>query len=297
MSTASHIRASRLLVAGVCLAALAGSSTALARAGASGKVTIASHKIGSATAKCPHGTGVIAGGFDSPGFSPGNNQAAAVRIGSQRTGTRKLKTTGYNFGDQAGALKSFAYCSRAGRRVRVASDKVFVAPQSPGVAVATCPGRSRVVAGGFASPGFSAAAAPRVITLTSKRVGPDQWRVEGFNLGDDNGGNNSTDPHPGTLIAYAFCLDDAPKVIVRHKRVSAGARGQVKSFEVSCPRRMRALSGGFDGNIYLSANATAAGTVVSRRTAHGRAWGFGAVSISERSAKATGYAYCVPRHR
>ena len=179
-----------------------------------------------------------------------------ARIGSQRTGKRRLKTTAYNFGDQSGVLNSIAYCSRAGRKVRVASDKVFVGPQSAGVAVATCPGRSRVVAGGFASPGFSAAAAPRVITMTSKRVGPDQWRVEGFNLGNDNG-NNTSDPHPGTLIAYAYCLDDAPKIIVRHRRVAAGVRGQVKTYKVRCPRRTRALSGGFDGNIYLSANATA----------------------------------------
>ena len=160
-----------MIAACACLAALAGSSVALARGGASGKVTIDSHKIGSATAKCPRGKGVIAAGFDSPGFSPGNNQAAAVRIGSQRVGNRKLKTTGFNFGDETGVLKSLAYCSRSGRRVRVASEKVFVGPQSAGVAVATCPGQSKVVGGGFASPGFSAAAAPRVITLTSKRVG------------------------------------------------------------------------------------------------------------------------------
>ncbi len=287
----------RLLALCALLTLAVGGSVALARGGASGKVTIDSHKIGSATAKCPRGTGVIAGGFDSPGFSPGNNQAAAVRIGSQRVGSRKLKTTGYNFGDESGVLKSLAYCSPRGRGIRVGSDKVFVGPQSAGVAVATCPGSSRAVAGGFASPGFSAAAAPRVITLTSKRVGPNQWRVEGFNLGDDNNGNNSSDPHPGTLIAYAYCLDDAPKIVVRHKRVAAGLRGQVKSFKVHCPRRMRALSGGFDGNIYLSANATASGAVVSRRADHGHAWRFGALSISERSAKSTGYAYCVPRHR
>ena len=71
----------------------------------------------------------------------------------------------------------------------------------------------------------------------------------------------------------------------------------MKSFKVPCPRRMRALSGGFDGNIYLSANATAAGTIVSRRTGHGHAGRLGALSISERSARVTGYAYCVPKHR
>jgi len=296
MPRTSQIRTTHLIVLATCLAALAASSVALARGGASSKVTIDGHKIGSATAKCPRGTGVIAAGFGSPGFSPGDNGAAAVRIGSQRVGTRKLKTTGFNFGDESGVLNSAAYCSRMGRRVRVASEKTFVGPQSPGVAIATCPAGSKAVAGGFASPGFSAASSPRVITLTSKRVGPDQWRVEGFNLGDD-GGNNSSDPRPGTLIAYAYCVEDAPRLVVRRKRVSAGLRGGVVSFKVRCPRRTRAVSGGFDGNIYLSANATAAGAVISKRADHGRAWRFGAVSISERSAKATGYAYCLPRRR
>ncbi len=286
----------RIVAGCACLTALAGGSVALASGGAaSSKVTIDSHKVGSATAQCHRGSGVIAAGFGSPNFSPGNNQAAVARIGSQRVGKRKLKTTAFNFGEQSGTLDSVAYCSRAGRKVRVASYKAFVGPQSAGVAVATCPGRSRVVGGGFASPGFSAAAAPRVITMTSKRVGPDQWRVEGFNLGNDNG-NTSSDPHPGTLIAYAYCLDDAPRIIVRHRRVSAGVRGAVKSFKVRCPRRTKALSGGFDGNLYLSANAKAAGAIISKRAAHGRAWRLGAVSISERPAKSTGYAYCVPRH-
>jgi hypothetical protein len=296
MPSWSKTRLPRLLALCALFTLAVGGSVVLARGGASGKVTIGSHKVGSAGAKCPRGTGVIAGGFGSPNFSPGNNEAAVARIGSQRTGKRKLKTTAFNFGGESGVLNSIAYCSRAGRRVRVASDKVFVGPQSAGVAVATCPGRSRAVAGGFASPGFSAAGAPRVITMTSKRVGPGQWRVEGFNLGDDND-NQTSDPHPGTLIAYAYCLDEAPRIVVRHKRVAAGVRGAVKSFKVRCPRRTRALSGGFDGNIYLSANATASGVIVSKRIAHGQAWRFKALSISERSAKATGYAYCVPRHR
>ncbi|MGZ8667639.1 MAG: hypothetical protein ACXWZM_11100 [Solirubrobacterales bacterium] len=282
------------LIALCGLLTLAVGSVALARAGASGKVTIDSHKIGSATGKCPRGTGVIAGGFGSPDFSPGNNQAGVARIGSQRVGKRRLRTTAYNFGDEAGVLNSIAYCSRAGRRVRVASSKVFIGPRSAGVAVATCPGSSRVVGGGFASPGFSAASAPRVLTLTSKRFGPNHWRVEAFNINDDDD-NNSSDPHPGTLIAYAYCLDDAPRIVVRHRRVAAGLRGTAKTFKVRCPRRMRALSGGFDGNLYLSANARASGAIISKRASKGRAWRFTALSISERSAKSTGYAYCVPR--
>lgn len=295
MPSRTEIPIARLMAVCACLALVAGSSVALARSSSSAKASIDSHKLGSAIAKCPRRTGVIAGAFGSPDFSPANNMAAVARIGSQRVTRRKLQTTAYNFGDEPGVLNSRAYCSRAGLRVRVASEKVFVGPQSAGVAIATCPGRSRVVGGGFASPGFSAASAPRVLTITSKRVGPYRWRVEAFNMGEDNG-NNSSGPHPGTLISYAYCLDSAPKIVVRHKRVAAGLRGQVKTLKVRCPRRMRALSGGFDGNLYLSANITASGTIISRRADHGQAWQLGALSISERSAKVTGYAYCVPRH-
>ena len=290
----SKPRIARIVAGSACLAALAGGSVALARGGASGKASIESHQVGSAIAKCPRRTGVIAGGFSTPKFSPGDNGSSAARIGSQRVGKRKLKTTAFNFGDQTAVIRSLAYCSRAGLRVRVASQKVFVAPQSADVAIATCPGTSRAVGGGFATPGFNPGGAPRVLTLTSKRVAPSQWRVEAYNIND---GGSSSDPRPGTLIAYAYCLDDAPRIVTRSKRTPASVQGKTRTAKVRCPRRMKALSGGFDGNIVLSANPTGAGAIASRRAAHGRAWRTTALSISEHKAKVTTIAYCIAAHR
>lgn len=294
MRNGTAIRAGRQIGILACVAVLAGASIALARASSSQTVTIAPQKSASAIATCPKGKGVIAGGFHSPVFSPGNNGAAAVRIGSKRLGAGKLKTTGFNFGDQPGTLSSIAYCSKLGLSVRLAAEKVFIAAQSPGVAIATCPGDRRAIAGGFASPGFSANG-PRVVTLTSKRVGMSQWRVEGFNITD--AGGSSPQNSPGTLIAYAYCVDNPPKIFTRSKRVDAGVMGTPKTVTVKCPHGMRAVSGGFDGNIYLSANSTGAGAIESRRTNHGRSWLLAAVSISGRSSKVTDFAYCVRRHR
>jgi hypothetical protein len=294
MPNRSEIRQPWLVAFCACLALLASSSVALASGGSSAKTTIDPEKVGSATASCPRARGVIAGGFASPRFSPANDRSAVARIGSRRLGKRRLKTTAYNFGSEASEVHSFAYCSRLGLGVRVSSEKVFVAPQSADVATATCPRDSKAVAGGFATPGFSPAG-PRVLTVTSRRAGPSRWRVEAFNIG--GGGGSSDDPLPGTLVAYAYCLDDAPRIVTRKKRTDAGLMGKARSFKVRCPRRMKALSGGFDGNVILSANATGAGTIVSRRAGHGRAWRFGALSISEHPAKVTGYAYCAPRHR
>lgn len=81
-------------------------------------------------------------------------------------------------------VKSIAYCSPLGSLIRVASEKNFVAPGSAGVAIATCPRNSEVVAGGFANPGFNANGS-RVLTLTSKRAGMRRWRLEGFTFGND----------------------------------------------------------------------------------------------------------------
>jgi hypothetical protein len=295
MQSRNGIRLGRWLGGFACIALVASSSIALAEGGSSGKAVIAPNKVGSATATCPKGTGVVAGGFSSPPFSPGNNGPGAVRTASKRLGKRRLQTSGFNFGQQPGKLDSIAYCSRMGLAVRVASEKTYVAPKSADVAIATCPGRSEVIGGGFASPGFSPNG-PQVVTLTSKRARKNQWRVEGFNTGD-SGGSSSQDGHPGTLIAYAYCLDDPPQIVTRLKRANSGAMGAAKAVKVKCPHGMKALSGGFDGNIYLSANSNGAGAISSKRVGHGHAWRLSAVSISGKAAKISAYAYCMPRHR
>jgi hypothetical protein len=295
MQSRDSNRLGRWLVAFACMALVASSSIALAAGGSSAKVTIAPNKVASATATCPKGKGVVAGGFGSPSFNPRNNGPGAVRIASKRVGKRKLETSGFNFGQQSGQVESLAYCAKMGLAVRVASEKTYVAPSSVNAAIATCPGRSEVIGGGFASPGFSPNG-PQIVTLTSKRARKNQWRVEGYNTGD-NGNGSSQDPHPGTLIAYAYCLDNPPKIVTRVKRANSGAMGAAKAVKVSCPHGMKALSGGFDGNIYLSANSNGAGAISSKRVGHQHSWRLSAVSISGKASKISAYAYCVPRHR
>jgi hypothetical protein len=296
MKGTNGTRFGRLLMAFACLALVGSSSIALARGGSSRKAMIAPKSVGSVTATCPKGTGVVASGFAAPHFSPRNDRSGVARIASRRVGKRRLKTSGFNFGEQAGELASLAYCAKAGRSVRVTSDKVYVAPKSADVAIATCPGGSEVISGGFATPGFSDKG-PRILPLTSKRVGKSQWRVEAANMGGDDSSGQTQEDRAGTLVAYAYCLDDGPKIVTRHKRKATGEMGVAKAVKVRCPRGMKALSGGFDANLYFSANPTAAGVIASKRVGHGRAWRLAAISISNGSATVTAYAYCMPRHR
>jgi len=293
MKQSSGNRIARWLGAFAVVGLVAGSSFALAREGSSsGKAMIAPQAIGSATASCPKGTGIVASGFASPRFSPKNNRGVA-RISSKLLDKRRLETGGFNFGSRPGELDSLAYCAKAGLSIRVATQKVFVAPHSAAVAVATCRGTSQAISGGFASPGFSLKG-PQVLVLTSKRNGRNKWRVEGFNMGGNNDGGSAQQDFPGTLVAYAYCLQAAPELVTRKKRVTAG-QGAVKAVTVTCPTGMKALSGGFDGNVYLSANMAAAGAIASKRVGNGRDWRISAISISERSAKVSAYAYCMPR--
>ncbi|MFN8160867.1 MAG: hypothetical protein U0R52_07480 [Solirubrobacterales bacterium] len=286
--------APRLLVAPACIAALLSASAALAAGGTAGKVKLAAGQVGSAVSRCPAGKGIVAAGFGAGNFTPGLGGAAPVRVGSHRLGPRRLRTTGYNFGEKPGTLRGIPYCSKLGLGVRVARQKVFLPPQTPGVAIATCPPGTEAISGGFASPGF-ADQGPRVVALTSRREGRNAWRVEAFNLVDGSGPDPQ--PHAGTLVAYAYCLEHGPRILTRSRTAAAGAMGVPRKVTARCPDRTRVLSGGFDGNIYLSVDSTGSGAVASRRLGP-RAWQTSSVTISDRKgAKATVYAYCVRGRR
>ncbi len=169
------------------------------------------------------------------------------------------------------------------------SNKAFLGPQSPGSVIARCRRGTEVVGGGFGTQGFSKRKGPRVLTLTSRRVGPRQWRVEGMNMGGDGSSNGA---RPGTLIAYAYCQKDPPKLVSALKRVKVPV-AQARSLEAKCPRGSIAYSGGFDGNLKLTADPSASGAITSKRVDRARAWSLTALNISNTSpAHVTAYAYC-----
>jgi hypothetical protein len=270
------------------LAAIGVSAVAIGAVRSKDRVTIPGQSLGSAIAKCPHGKRAVATGFESPDFVPGDDGGGVVRVTSKVTGNRTVKTRGFNFDREAKPFDSYAYCAKAPHGVQIRSQRAFVSRSGAASTVATCGRRREAVGGGFSTPGFSKRDGPQVITLTSKRNGKRKWKVEGYNMGgDDNGGNGK----PGALSAYVYCVKDGPKLVTRRRSTNA-PKGHTKTFDVTCPRGTKALSGGFDGRITLTANASAAGAITSRRADGGRKWRTTALSIADKPARVTSYVYC-----
>jgi hypothetical protein len=270
-------------------ASAAAATAAVATAGsASDRITIPAQARGIATAECKQGTTAVAGGFEAPGFNPRDEGPAAARLTSRLKGTRRITAEAFNFGREPADFVSLAYCAKHRRGLTVRSNKAFLGPHSPGSVVARCRGGTRVVGGGFGTQGFSQRTGPRVITFTSRRAGARQWRAEAMNLG----GESADGGRAGTLIAYAYCQTDPPKLLTASERVEIPA-GEMRSVDAECPDGARAHAGGFDGNIRLTSEPSASAAVTSKRVERGRTWHVEALNISDSApAQVTAHAYC-----
>jgi hypothetical protein len=278
----SVVRTGRWVLAALALTAIAASPVAMATRtkGVSHRTTIPGQSLGSATAKCRPDSAAVAGGFQAPNFHPDNTRATVARVSSSLLGNRGVQTRAFNFGNEAGDLVSFAYCRKAAVPPKVRSDSVSLPPGAAGSVVAACPKGSEAVGGGFEG-SASLTGGQLVIALTSKRLGDSRWKVEGFNGGGA----------PGDLIAYAYCKQAAHPLVTRSKQTTAPAT-EPKTFAVRCPRGGRAVAGGFDGHLDLSAGFAGAGAVTSKRGDHRTSWRTSAVGVNGQPAAITGYAYC-----
>lgn len=272
------VRAARWIPLAAAVMAIAGAAVALGAVQRRASTSVPAQTAGSATAKCNHGKVALAAGFAAPGFDPSSGGGGPVaRFTSMLAGKRGVKTAGFNFGNQAGELDSFAYCGKRARPPHVKSKHVQVRPGSFGSVVARCPHGSQAIAGGFGTN-------QSVITLISKRAGKRGWKVGGVNITDSGS--------PDRLVAYAFCKAPGPKIVTRSK--DATVSSTFRNTSVKCPKHSKALSGGFDGNVSRAGNQLmAAGAITSKRAAHGRAWTTSALSVSApRESTITTYAYC-----
>ena len=274
------VRTARWIALAAVVMTIAGAAAALGAVQRRAATTLPAQATGSVTAKCRHGQVALAAGFASPGFDPAAGGGPVVRFDSMPAGKRGVTTTGFNFGNQAGELASFAYCGKRARPPQVKSKRVQVAPSRYGSVVARCPRGSQAIAGGFATN-------QSIITLTSKRAGKRGWKAAGVNI------NNSGNPSErAQLVAYAYCKAPGPKIVTRSR--DATVSNGFRTSSVKCPRNGKALSGGFDGHVSRAGNQLrAAGTLDSKRAAHGRAWTTSALSVSApNEATITTYAYC-----
>jgi hypothetical protein len=276
-------------IAAIAVALLvSASATALGASSVRTSVSVSPQSTGKATAECGGQRTAVAGGFASPGFSPGNNGGGVVRVTSRVIGKRAVETKGFNFSRDPADLVSFAYCVKHAPGFEVRSNKVFVPPNSPVAAVASCRPGTRVVGGGFATPSFSGESGPGVLTLTSKRANLRDWRVEALNIGGDGSG----DSRPGTLVVYAYCVATAPKLVTVSKRAELSPGG-TQTTRIGCPDGSSAYSGGFDGNLKLSSESSASAALTSKRVDGGHAWRVRSLDVSDTaSSHVTVYAYC-----
>jgi hypothetical protein len=275
-------------LAAISWALLISAATALGSSSTRKTVSVPPGSAGKATAECGAGRTPVAGGFAAPGFSAGDNGGGAVRLTSRVVEKRGVETKGFNFSRDPADLVSFAYCVRHAPGFQVRSNKVFVPPASPVAAVASCRRGTRVVGGGFATPSFSGATGPGVITLTSKRANLHDWRVEALNFGGDGSG----EPRSGTIVVYAYCVAKGPRLVPVSKRAEL-TPGTVQTTRIGCPNGSSAYSGGFDGNLKLTADSTASAALTSKRVDGGRAWRVRSLDISDTaSSHVTVYAYC-----
>ena len=281
-----RIGLARSLPIAAVLVVTTGSSTAMALQRARESTTVAPGSFGTAVAKCRGDRTAVSGGFAAPGFDP-NAGATVGRLGSKRVSKRGIETRAFNFGNQAGALISFAYCAQHSHGLRVRSTTTQVDPNSRGSTIAKCPRHTIAVGGGFGTYRFSVDQGPQVITSTSKRLGERRWKVVGFN----------PSMRSGTLVAHAYC-EAAPFQLVSRSKEVTPAVGAPETFDVRCPDGSKTFSGGFDGNLRLQGDqprGTAA--ITSRRASGGRAWRTTVLSVFGPNpfASATAYAYCRQR--
>lgn len=273
------VRDARWVAIAAAVMMIAGATVALGAVQRRAATTVPPQATGSATAKCKHGQVALAVGFAAPDFDPnGSGGGPVARFASRFAGKRGVKTTGFNFGNNASELDSFAYCGKRARPPEVRSKRVQVNSNSFGSVVAKCPHGSQAIAGGFASNGG-------IIALTSKRAGKRGWKVGGASIGNPGG-------QSGPLTAYAYCKDPGPKIVTRSKDTTVSSAFRTST--AKCPKHSKAVSGGFDGNVRRSSGQlSAAGALDSKRAAHGRAWTTSALSVSAPNpATITTYAYC-----
>ncbi len=289
---------------GIAGAALAAALAVAGQAGAAstglGSTQVSSQGTGTSTATCPKKKGVVAAGFEAPGFGSSDHGATVARIGSRRSDKRTVTTDAFNFGESDGPIISHAYCAKSGKKLNTASSSTSITPSAVGTATATCPKGTTAVSGGWEEPDFSKDST-QLLVFASELLGKASWQVEAFNIPPDTQGGAPRGA-PGTLIAYVYCAKHGPKLNTASAQSTLTGTA-LQPVDAVCSKG-KALSGGFDGHLQVgNDDVSAAVAVSSTKDAGGAGWsvlGFNVSGDSQRGpvATQTAFAYCKkPRKR
>jgi hypothetical protein len=159
-----------------------------------------------ATATCPRGNRLLAGGFQRTNFvTRGGNYVTESRAASDRS----WQVSGGAFGNFGGELTAIAYClrSRIPLISEVASQSDLPLDESATASTPACPPGSTMVGGGFAT-------SPSGPALVSSAYfnGDGSWSATAFNeFGPD-----------ATLSAHGYCMTQS--MIKRRQKMRHGTR-------------------------------------------------------------------------
>ena len=209
---ASTMPTTRAFAVGLALLGAAAIAPAAAGAEAGAISTVSATKvvrgptgtIGATTARCPRGTRVLSGGYDSS-FSSG----ALLPHVSMRTGPRSWRVSAYRVGGGSGKLKLTVYakCGEHPGRLRSASEHVTVPVPAGHIALRTlrprCPGDDFALSGGFkltVAGRFAPNSPPAAIVMGSRAEG-HEWAVTATRLAPSG---------ESKLTAIAYCTSERP---------------------------------------------------------------------------------------
>jgi hypothetical protein len=170
--------------------------TAVAYCGSAGPVataettaSVAGHTVGSAVARCPAGTVVIAGGF--------NTRAAPhfeIVKGLERIADDSWRATILNIDSAPTTITAIAYCG-GGTAPTLEASQISVARNHGGTARATCPtGMKLVFGGGVVTTGWSDSL-PHMVPFSFTAETTTRWSVAASNVGSVG----------GKITALAYC--------------------------------------------------------------------------------------------
>jgi hypothetical protein len=176
-----------------------------------------------ATAACPRGNRLLAGGFQRTNFvTRGGNYVTESRAISDRA----WQVSGSAFGNFGGELTAIAYClrSRAPLISEVQSDSVLPFDESATATTPACPPRSVMVGGGFHTSPTGAA-----LVSSAHFNGDGSWSSTAYNeFGPD-----------AALSAHGYCM--SRKLIKRRQKMRHGTRASHERSIVAPPVLDRAL--------------------------------------------------------
>lgn len=147
----------------------------------------------SATAKCPSGMRLAAGGFRAD-IAPSGNGALVYVDGLERVGKSKWRASAINDGSAPGKVEALAYCYAGSYPVSTVTQSVLVSPGNTGSVTATCPAGKTVAFGGVRSEHYGSGGGELQLS-SMRRFGKRGWKVSALKFVNEI----------GRLTAVAYC--------------------------------------------------------------------------------------------